>query len=120
MTRRVVCASACDVKEVCPVCIAALDGTALKSVDTFVVDHNLPNDKDSVDSVSCDERGPAGKACAYFTETASGQEVIRGASRRVRDEDGEAITLTAPRLLPPSATLSSAIISGEDSRRAVA
>ena len=79
----------------------------------------LPNDRESALSMSCSERGRAGKACTYVSETASGHGALRGTSRHFGDDAGEGVPPRPHRDLPPSITPSKEAVAGAQSRRAV-
>ena len=69
--------------------------------------------------MSCGERGRAGKACAYVSETASGLVALRGTSRRDGDDASEGEPPQAQRDVPPSVTPESDADGGGESRRAI-
>ena len=79
----------------------------------------LPNDRESALSMSCSERGRAGKACTYVSETASGHGALRGTSRHIGDHAGEGVPPRPHRDLSPSITPSKEAVGDEESRRAV-
>jgi hypothetical protein len=79
----------------------------------------LPNDRESALSMSCSERGRAGKACTYVSETASGHGALRGTSRHIGDHAGEGVPPRPHRDLPPSITPSKEAVAGDESSRAI-
>ena len=86
---------------------------------TFVVDHSLPREQESADTVSKDECELAGKGGAHHRATARSLGALRGSSLHVHDVPGDERPPTPLRALSPSITLLREAVADEESSRAI-